>query len=232
MCIAWRPLPYRLVIIGALMSATWKARYSPCSPWRMTSRESAATRCRGSASRRAEPAARRSSKPARRERMRSGEQGMATVEMPVEKAMMPAPEARRDADAPYELVIERWPRRTALLARPVALPRAVPGAGVAGHFRALQTDGDRGGLGHHPPVPDHGRLHRRFRQTGPAAVGRHGALRADGFRRDAAVDVLCHRGRGRLQQPDRQCQPHQQSVFPTPDRADRRGDGCLRRFPR
>ena len=37
--------------------------------------------------------------------MRSGEQGMSTVEMPVE-TMMPAPEARRDADAPYELVIE------------------------------------------------------------------------------------------------------------------------------
>src|SRR5215475_11423728 len=48
----------------------------------------------------------RSSKLAQRKPMRSDEQGMSTVEMPVEKAM-PAPEARRDAGVHYEFVIER-----------------------------------------------------------------------------------------------------------------------------
>ena len=96
---------------------------------------------------------------------------------------------------------------------------------------ALQADGDRSGLGADPAVPDHGGLHHHLRPDRRAAVGRRGALCADGLCRHAAVDLLFDGVERRLEQPDQQCQSDQQGLLSAADRADRDGGGGLRRFP-
>ena len=70
-----------------------------------------------------------------------------------------------------------------------------------------------------------------FGKLAKAAVGRGSAVRADGVRRHASLELLFHRAERCLEQPDRQRQSHQQGVFSAADRADRGGDGRLRGLP-
>ncbi len=56
------------------------------------------------------------------------------------------------------------------------------------------------------------------------------ALPADGVCRNAAVDLLLERAQRRIQQPDQQCQPDQQGLFPAADHPDGDGRRGLCRF--
>ena len=85
------------------------------------------------------------------------------------------------------LILEAGPRRAPLLARPLALSRAVRHPRLARRRGALQADRDRRRLGDRPAVPDHGGLHRRVRPARQAAVARARALSGHGVRRHAAV---------------------------------------------
>ena len=85
--------------------------------------------------------------------------------------------------------------------------------------RALQADGDRGGMGGDPPASYYDRVHRGFRTHREIAVGRERALPANGLRRYVAMDVFRDRSQRGRQQPDQQCQPDQQGILPKADRA-------------
>src|SRR5262249_13798032 len=54
------------------------------------------------------------------------------------------------------------PCRTSLLARPVALSRAVSGPGLARYLSTLQADRDRGRLGAHSAIFDNGCVYGHF----------------------------------------------------------------------
>ena len=105
------------------------------------------------------------------------------------------------------------------MVRSLALPRAVRHPRLARCGGALQADRDRRRLGGRAAIPDHGHLHHRLRQARQAAERWRRALPGSGVRGHAAVVfVLQHSERG-LEQPCRQRQPHQQGLFPAPDRA-------------
>ena len=55
---------------------------------------------------------------------------------------------------------------------------------------------------------DNGNIHHNFWARSEIAVGRGDSLSADGFCRNAALDFLCDRPRGGLQQSDQQCPPN------------------------
>ncbi len=112
------------------------------------------------------------------------------------------------------------PRRPPLLARPLALPRTLPGSGLARPRDPLQADRHRRRLGGDPAASDDGYFHGRFRPAGQAADRRRGALCADGLCRHAAVVSFSSILGDASNSIVSNCQPDRQSLFPAHHRSE------------
>src|SRR6516225_7532227 len=92
--------------------------------------------------------------------------------------------------------------RASLLARSLALSRAVPGARMARPLGSVQANGDRSTLGADSTPSHHVGFHRHLRPDRAPAVRRNGTLPLNGPRRYFAVDLLLDRLERGFQQPD------------------------------
>jgi len=74
-------------------------------------------------------------------------------------------------------------------------------------------------MGGDPAFPSGGGVHGDLREACGSSQRRGRALCADGVRRDASVVPVCHIAGGGFQQSREQCEPHQQGVLSSVDRA-------------
>ena len=75
--------------------------------------------------------------------------------------------------------------------------------------RPLQADGHWRGVGINPALPYHAGFYNHLRPHRRIAIGRDGALCADGLCWDVAVDFFFDGFDRGIQQPDQQCQSDQ-----------------------
>jgi hypothetical protein len=81
----------------------------------------------------------------------------------------------------------------------MAVSRALPNAGLARHFGALQADVNRRNLGNHPPVSHLSGADNRVREDWTVTIA-GGSLRIAGDIGPTALDALFQRNERRLKQ--------------------------------